>query len=170
MSISLAQPNSVNILMSNSAWAWPQAVQQIFQPRGVNTLLAESTDDIVRIIDNSKVHLAIIDQSIDNESGLKALEIIRKKDRLLPCVLLAGEVNNKLLATALSLHVCSVLAKPVDIIQLAEQMDRIFRKYYSSSVFAAAQNDLREYLKNHSVPLPNKSISSRFSIRIRRGK
>ena len=82
--------------------------------------MANDTNDIVKIIDNRKVHLAIIDNSIDNESGLKALDIIRKQDKLMPCLLLAGVVNDKLLAGALKLNVCSVLAKPVNIVQAGQ--------------------------------------------------
>ncbi len=170
MSISLAQPDSVNVLMSNSAWAWPQAVAQIFQPRGVNALMAENTDDIVRIMDNRKVHLAIIDNSIDNEAGLKALNIIRRKDELMPCLLLSGNINQRLLAEALKLNVCSVLAKPVDIVQLATQMDRIFRKYYSCDVFNQAENVLKQLIKDHKVDMPGRKLSARFTIRINKSK
>ena len=170
MSISLAQPDSVNVLMSNSAWAWPQAVEQIFQPRGVNALLAENTNDIVRIMDNSKVHLAIIDNSIDNEGGIKALDVIRRKDNLMPCLLLAGNINDKLLADALKLNVCSVLTKPVDIVQLAVQMDRIFRKYYSCDVFSQAESVLKQFLKEHKIDLPGKRITARFSIKISKNR
>ncbi len=168
MSISLAQPDSVNVLMSNSAWAWPQAVTQIFQPRGVNALMAESTDDIVRILDNRKVHLAIIDNSIDNEGGLKALNVIRRKDELLPCLLLAGNANQKLLAEALKLNVCSVLAKPVDIIQLAVQMDKIFQKYYSCNLFSQAEIMLRQLIKEHNADNSGNKIAARFTIRIKK--
>ena len=165
MSISLSQPDSVNVLMSNSSWAWPQAVQQIFQPCGVNVLMANDTNDIVKIIDNRKVHLAIIDNSIDNESGLKALDIIRKQDKLMPCLLLAGVVNDKLLAGALKLNVCSVLAKPVNIVQLANQMNKIFRKYYSCDIFGQANDLMGDYLTEHKVELSEKKLSLRLSIK-----
>ena len=169
MAVSLSQPNSVNVLMSNSAWPWPQAVEQIFQPRGINALMAENTDDIMRIIDNSKVHLAIIDNCIDNEGGIKTLDIIRKKDSLMPCLLLAGDVNNKLLAEALKLNVSSVLAKPIDLSQLALQMDRIFRKYYSCDVFSHAEEMLRKFINEHKDELPeNGKFRARFTIRVKR--
>ena len=165
MSISLSQSDSVNVLMSNSYWAWPQAVQQIFQPCGVNVLMANDTNDIMKIIDNRKVHLAIIDNSIDNESGLKALDIIRKQDKLMPCLLLAGEINDKLLAGALKLNACSVLAKPVNIVQLANQMNKIFRKYYSCDIFGQADDVLGDYMAEHKIDMPGKKISFRMSIK-----
>ncbi len=165
MTVSLSQHDTVNVLMSNSYWAWPQAVQQIFQPCGVNVLMANDTNDIVKIIDNRKVHLAIIDNSIDNESGLKALDIIRKQDKLMPCLLLAGDVNDKLLAGALKLNVCSVLAKPINIVQLANQMNKIFRKYYSCDIFGQANDLLGNYLTEHKVELTDKKISLRLSIK-----
>ena len=136
----LSQPDSVNVLLSDANWAWPQAVSQIFQPQGINAMVAQTTDDVVQIIDNSKIHLAILDAGW----GVQALKIVRKRDNLLPCLLLAQDVNDRLLAQALKLKVFSVLAKPVDMHLLADQIKRIFQKYYAIDVFSDSEPSLAD--------------------------
>ena len=111
----LSQPRTVNVLLNNANWAWPQAVEEIFQPRGVNALLADTACDVVRLVDQNKIHLAILDISRDEHSGMQTLRMIRKHDLLMPCILLAHQFDRRLLAEALLLHAFSVMGKPVDL-------------------------------------------------------
>ena len=131
-----SQPRSVNVLISAADWAWPQAVRDIFQPRGINALIANSPSDVINLVASSKIHLAILDAVLDNLSGMNTLKMARQHDPLLPCILLAREPGRRLLAEALALDVFSVLAKPVDLDLLARQLDRLFHKYYASDVFS----------------------------------
>jgi len=144
MTLKLSQPNNVNVLISNADWAWPQAVKLIFHPQGFNALVANSAEEVVRLATTNKIHLAILDTSADELSAvnrsisdlrqelstLQTLKIIRRHDRLMPCILLARHMDERILALALNLDVFSVLAKPVDLELLAGQVSRIFLKYY----------------------------------------
>jgi len=136
----LSKTDNVNVLISDANWAWPQAVSEIFQPRGINALVAKSTNDIVHIINNNKIHLAIFDSTTTGQSDMHTLKIIRKHDNFLPCLLLAQKIDDRLLSRALELKVFSVLAKPIDLALLAGQIDRVFKKYYQSNIFN--QNNL----------------------------
>jgi len=131
MAQKLSQPESFNVLISNANWAWPQAVAQIFQPRGFNALVANSAVDVVRLVARSQVHLAILDMVMGDLSGTQALKMIRQHDELVPCILLARHPGEKVLAEALALNAYSVLDKPVDLSLLASQVDRLFSKYYA---------------------------------------
>lgn len=131
MAQKLSQPESFNVLISDANWAWPQAVAQIFQPRGFNALVANSAVDVVQIIARSRVHLAILDMVMGDLSGTQALKMIRQHDVLVPCILLARHPGEKVLAEALALNAYSVLDKPVDLELLASQVDRLFSKYYA---------------------------------------
>lgn len=127
----------MNVLISDANWAWPQAVSEIFQPRGINALMADSAGDVVRLVANNKIHLAILDMAPGGDlSGMQTLEVIRQHDRLLPCILLAQQIDERLLAQALALDAFSVLGKPVDLSVLAAQINRLFRKYYASDMFS----------------------------------
>jgi DNA-binding NtrC family response regulator len=132
----LAKPQSVNVLITDASWAWPQAVAEIFQPRGINALLANTGGEIVRLVSNNKIHLAILDSVVKDLTGMQALKIVRQHDPLVPCILLAQQPEMRLLADALALNAFSVMAKPVDLALLTEQIDRLFLKCYSSDMFS----------------------------------
>lgn len=140
----LSQPKSVNVLIGSAHWAWPQAVEQIFQPRGVNALMAQTPAEAVGLVDSSKIHLALLDAGETDQGGMQTLKMIRKHDRLLPCILLAKQMDQHTLREALNLQVFSVLAKPVDLKLLAEQIDRLFVKYYNSDLFSGPTGSSRQ--------------------------
>lgn len=131
MMLKMSQPENINVLIRNADWAWPQAVTEIFQPRKINALVANSLNEMIRLVSHSRMHLAILDSPARQVSGVQALKILRQLDQLLPCILLASQPGQRLLAEALSLNAYAVLAKPVDLELMAELVDRLFRKYYN---------------------------------------
>jgi len=133
----LSQPESVNVLLSDANWAWPQAVTTIFQPRNINALVADCSRDMVHLVASNRIHLAILDAALDDLSGLRTLKIIRKHDEHVPSILLAHGVDEDFLAEALRLGVFSVLDKPVDLSLLAGMIDRLFVKNYASNMFSS---------------------------------
>jgi len=140
MNQNIAKSESVNVLINDTNWAWPQAVTEIFHPHGINAILADSSGDIVRLITHNKIHLAILDEALDEFSGIQTLRTIRNHDRQVPCILLAQQVNQRLLAQALRLGVFSVIDKPVDISLLAENIKRLFFKNYAIDMFSGYKN------------------------------
>lgn len=131
----ISQAESINVLLSNADWAWPQAVRELFQPRGINALMADSARDMLRLISTEKIHLAILDSSLNDVPGVQALGMIRRHDRSLPCILLAEKVTEQLLSSALALNAFCVITKPIDMGLLAHQVHRLFNRYYASNIF-----------------------------------
>jgi DNA-binding NtrC family response regulator len=131
-----SQLGEVNVLASESNWAWPKAVQDIFQPAGVNLIVARRVDEFVNVLRHKRIHATIIDADADL-GRLSTIRIIRMDHPRLPCLLLASDMGQDLLDNALQLEVFSVLAKPVDLGLLRRQLDRLFIKAYDSRLFAA---------------------------------
>ena len=133
---SLSQLDEINVLASQTSWAWPEALQCIFRPRGVNLLMAASAEEFVSIIESRRIHTTIVDMDSEKPDGLTTIKIIRMDYPRLPCILLTGVVYETLLGEALRLDVFSVIGKPVDMRVLHEQLNRLFIKKYNSDVFA----------------------------------
>ena len=131
----LSKLEEINVLASEANWAWPEAVRYIFRPRGVNLLVAENPSEFVHIIRNKRIHTTIVDVDSEKFNGLATIKIIRMDYPLLPCILLTSRAGQSLLDTALRLDVFSVIDKPVDMAILQQQLNRLFIKKYSSSVF-----------------------------------
>jgi DNA-binding NtrC family response regulator len=136
MVLSLSKLDEINVLASEANWGWPEAVRSIFQPRGVNLLVAESADEFVNIIVNRRIHTTIVDMDTEEPDGLTMIKIIRMGYPLLPCILLISAAGESLLGEALRLDVFSVIDKPVDMGVLREQLNRLFIKKYNSNVFS----------------------------------
>ena len=134
MVFDLSKLDEVNVLASGANWAWPTALRDIFEPRGVNLLVAESTGEFVNVIEQVRIHTTIVD--MDSEiGGLAAIKIIRMDYPLLPCVLLTNEADEEVLSKALELEVFGVIDKPVDMSILRELLNRLFIKKYNSDIF-----------------------------------
>jgi DNA-binding NtrC family response regulator len=132
-----SQSAEVNVLASVADWAWPQAVRNIFKPRGVNLLMAEKTSDFVSIIASTRIHTAIVDVDADRPSGgLATIKLIRMDYPTVPCILLTGRTDEEMLGRALQLEVFGVVGKPVDLDILQELLNRLFLKRYNSDLFA----------------------------------
>ena len=133
-----AQFGDVNVLASAADWAWPEALRDIFKPRGVNLLVAESAGEFVEIIRRTRVHTAIVDADSQRSSGLATVKIIRMDFPLVPCIVLTSRLDQNTLGRALQLDVFSVVGKPVDMRLLCELLNRLFLKRYNSDIFAPA--------------------------------
>jgi DNA-binding NtrC family response regulator len=129
------QPDEFNVLASEANWAWPEALRDIFEPRGVNLLVAQSPGEFANVIEQKRIHTTIVDMDSET-SGLITIRIIRMNYPLLPCILLASEVGAAMLSKALQLDVFSVIDKPVDMQVLQDQLNRLFIKKYHSDIFA----------------------------------
>lgn len=126
----------VNVLASEANWAWPEALRDIFRPRGVNLLVAENAGQFVNIIERKRIHTAIVDMDLEEPNGLATIKIIRMDYPLLPCILLTSAANKAVLGKALQLDVFGVIDKPVDMNVLRELLNRLFLKKYNSNIFA----------------------------------
>jgi len=131
-----SQFDEVNVLASVADWAWPEAVRNIFKPRGVNLLMAEKASDFVSIIASRRIHTAIVDVDSEKPSGLATVKIIRLGYPRMPCILLTGRTDEDMLGKALQLEVFGVVGKPVNMDILRELLHRLFLKKYNSNLFA----------------------------------
>ncbi|MBN2183395.1 MAG: response regulator [Sedimentisphaerales bacterium] len=132
---SLSQLGEINVLASQANWAWPEALRCIFQPRGINLLIAGNPADFVNIIRRKRIHTTIVDMESEPSDGLAVVKIIKMNNPLLPCILLTSTAGKSLLGKALQLDVFSVIDKPVNMRILQDQLHRLFLKKYRCGIF-----------------------------------
>ena len=125
----------INVLINDACWAWPDAVRRIFKDRSVELLIVKRADETLNVLQQRRIHTAIVDMDSKILNGLSMIKVIRSSFPLLPCILLADSAEEKLLSTALELDVFSVMNKPVDIPLLQNQLHRLFVKRYNSNLF-----------------------------------
>ncbi len=123
------------MLASQADWPWPVALRQIFQPRGVNLLMAAGVNDFVNVLRQRRIHTTIVDMD-HSFGGLVAVRTIRMEWPLLPCIVLTSAAAEPILSEALRLDIFSVIGKPVDMNVLKDQLNRLFVRVYNSRVFS----------------------------------
>ena len=136
MVVNFSKLEEVNFLASGANWGWPEALRDLFQPRGVNLLMAENAGEFVNIIEQRRIHTTIVDMDSEKSNGLVTIKIIRMDYPLLPCILLTRAAGEAMLSKALRLDVFSVIEKPVDMNILRQQLNKLFIKKYNSDLFA----------------------------------
>jgi DNA-binding NtrC family response regulator len=126
----------VNVLASAANWAWPEAVRNLFKPRGVNLLMAEKTSAFVSIIASTRIHTAIVEVDWERPNGLATVKIIRLGYPRMPCILLIRCTDEDMLGRALQLEVFGVAGKLVNMDILQKLLHRLFLQRYNGSLFA----------------------------------
>jgi DNA-binding NtrC family response regulator len=128
--------DEVNVLASSADWAWPEALQTVFRPRGINLLMVDTAGEFLSVIRRRRIHATIVDMDSQISDGLATIKIIRIDHPLLPCILLSSSVNHDVLDKALQLDVFGVIGKPVDMDILRQLLNRLFLKKYNCDIFA----------------------------------
>ena len=111
MMVSLPQPFSV--LITDDDPACRQALRDIIEPEGYETLLAESGEEALDIVQQKPVHAVLMDMHLPKLSGLEVLRILRQLRPTLPSILVTADATAELIRQAFAAHAYSVIPKPV---------------------------------------------------------
>src|SRR3954452_4487203 len=119
-----------SILITDDDPAVRETFRDIFANQGFNTLLAESGEQAIDIVQDQDVHLALMDMHLPRLSGLETISILRQIKGVIPVILVSAESDDNLLRKALSAHAFCVLAKPVSKNVVIYVVTRALEKFY----------------------------------------
>ncbi len=128
--------SEINVLVGHGDRAWSNAVEEMFAPRGIRSMIASSAGEAVDILAGSRVHMALVDIDSQVVNGLSIVRAVRGYEPMLPCIMASERCERPVLSRALELDVFSVIAKPIDVLILQSQLNRLFIKKYNSYVFS----------------------------------
>ena len=136
--VQASHPGRFKVLLANEQEGWHQTVRRLLEPQGVQTLSARSGREALELIESTPVHVAVLDMQMPQLGGLQVVRMMREASQsrgrsvVPPAILLANDLNSHLLREALSMHVFSVLSKPVDFNVLLDSLARVLKRYHSS--------------------------------------
>lgn len=105
-------------------------LRDIFEPRGYRTLLACNGREAIDIVEAQPVHCLLLDMHMPELDGLETLRILRQIQASLPAIMLTADNSQRLMQQALSLHVFTVLVKPVSRDLVTTSVQRALRRSY----------------------------------------
>ena len=132
----VAAPNTfksqARILVTDDDRRWRQGLRDAFEPRGYETLEAESGEEAIELVHRRQPHLLILDIQLPHLSGLETLRIIREdlSDEL-PAIVVSSQVSDRVMAEALALHAFTVLSKMVGMHRILRAVTEVLARYYA---------------------------------------
>lgn len=102
-----------SILIADDDAGCRSTLNSIFEQRGYETLLAENGEQALTLVEERNVHCLLLDMHMPDITGLEVLEVVRQRLVIVPCIVITGAADKQLMEKALSLHVYSVLSKPI---------------------------------------------------------
>lgn len=102
-----------SLLIADDDPACRSVLKEIFEPRGFRTFLASTGEEALALVEVHPVDCMLLDFNMPGMSGLDLVRVVRQFHASLPCIMITAESNERILHTALSLRVYSVLPKPI---------------------------------------------------------
>lgn len=127
----LARPCEVLISADRTPQqAWADRLAARLRPNGLAVHRTFNGDEALEIARHGSLGLAVLDTHLPRLSALGLLRRIRSVAPTLPCVLVAGWIDERYLQKALALRAFSVLTTPVNESILRDLVAAAFRRFY----------------------------------------
>lgn len=159
-------PGRLNLLLSASgplAWrdeSWAECLPRLLEPMGVRTYRVHSGHEAARLIESTRVHIALVDLGLPlgragagatgtagagggvgvgagmtPEGGARLLELLARLSSPPPTVVLKPErtarEDARTLCSALGAGAFAVLERPVQLEAVLDVMRRVLRRFYA---------------------------------------
>jgi DNA-binding NtrC family response regulator len=125
-------PNRFTVLLANEQEGWHQTVRGVLQTQGVKTVSTRSGQEALSLLENTPVHVAVLDAQMPQLGGMQVIRLLRELHKATPAILLTSHLTTHLLQEALGMQVFSVLSKPVDLNVLLDALARVLRRYHEN--------------------------------------
>jgi CheY-like chemotaxis protein len=138
------------VLLPPEPGGWHETVTRLLEPQGVQTLTARTGREALDLIETQPLHAVVLDTQMPQLGGMQVLKLMRDKvvkfqkaqdagpgapkaqPTAPPTILLTSHLTSTLLREALTMHVFSVLSKPVDFNLLLDALARLLKRYHQS--------------------------------------
>lgn len=120
----------ISILITDDDSSSRETLRDILEPEGFHTHLASSGEEALDIVQETAVHLALLDMHMPRMTGLETLQLVHQINALLPAILVTGDANEEVMRQAFRLRVYSVLPKPVSKKVLLHTLIRALLRTY----------------------------------------
>lgn len=122
--------HNYSILIADDDRNSRDALREIIQPEGFNTVVASSGEEAIDIVLVQPIHLVVLDMHMPTLSGVETLRIVRQINAQLPGILVTGDANESVVRAAIQAQFYSVIPKPVSKHLLLHTLLRALTRFY----------------------------------------
>jgi CheY-like chemotaxis protein len=119
------------LLITDDDRDFRETLQNVFEPRGIRTLLAADGREALDVMQSNSVHLVLLDMHMPRLTGLETLRLVKRIYAPLPCILISAGLTDALVEQARQADAFSVLSKPVGFHDLTSIVDLALRQTYN---------------------------------------
>jgi CheY-like chemotaxis protein len=119
------------LLITDDDRDFRETVQNVFEPRGLRTLLAGDGREALDVMQSHDVHLVLLDMHMPRLTGLETLRLVKQIHAPLPCILISAGLTDAIIEQARQADAFSVLSKPVGFHDLTSIVDLALRRTYN---------------------------------------
>ncbi len=122
----ITDPNTerpFRLVVTGEAESWLPALAQLISPRFVQPHKVNDDNELIGIVRARQADAAVLDDQVEwGLDVLRLLRMIRRVDADLPVVVVTGHRDRRYLQSALELRAYSVVARPLALEQLLQQI------------------------------------------------
>ncbi len=138
----------LNLLLTCGSWRDDSPIRQLPQllgPFGIRSLTANNGEEAVRMIENSDIHIAIVDLAIPLSEGVtsskpggeRVLQLLRRLQPHPPTIVIrprqaSVRENARSLARSLQEGAFTVVDRPAVLETLLDALHRVLRRHYAN--------------------------------------
>lgn len=95
-------------------------VCEALSSRGLKLLQASDGEEALRLIENQRPHLVLLDHHMPRRTGLEVIEILSHLDQPMPYVLMSAMLDEAIEREAIRMRAYKVLHKPLRVSQIRQ--------------------------------------------------
>jgi len=107
------------LLVTDDDNAFRNVLCEGLERRGFQVTQACDGEEAIALLDQSEIHLALVDYNMPRATGLDVMQHVREQSLTLPCVLMTAQLDDSLYQAAIGLNAYQVVSKPVKLGDLA---------------------------------------------------
>ena len=119
------------LLITDDDRDFRETLQNVFEPRGLRTLLAGDGREALDMMQSNSVHLVLLDMHMPRMTGLETLRLVKQFHAPLPCILISAGLTDAIIMQARQADAFSVLSKPVGFHELTSIVSLALRQTYN---------------------------------------
>ncbi|MDA0588109.1 MAG: response regulator [Planctomycetota bacterium] len=91
---------------------------------------ASSGERAVEIVEDRRIDLLLLDMHMEELTGIETVEIVKRINSRLPCILVTGDATDEVVEKATKADIWSVLSKPVRRVDLMATVSAAIDNFY----------------------------------------